>query len=141
MKQLKVSFPGSDNPDLKVGVLCGVFEDDATQYHAVQRFAEWARTAPAGIENRTLLAGTGPICLHLVPIEPPGFEEREAAAEKATEISRKELEALGFEPEVTRPDIGVDGWIVATGLDDPRLDPFACFQVGSHTIITGKEDQ
>lgn len=71
--------------------------------------------------------------------EPPSFEEREEVISAYTEIPRQELVDLGFEPEVTRPDIG-DGWIVQGALDDERFDKYACFSAGGYVIITGREE-
>jgi hypothetical protein len=137
VKALVVSFPESENPDAKMSVLCGHFEDDATQHDAVQRLAEWSRTSYAGTENRTHLSGTGPICIAFEQVDVPDFDEREATVEDATGISRAFLEGRGFEPEVTRPDIGTDGWLVHVQIDDPRLDQFEWFSVGNYTVITG----
>lgn len=62
-KALKVEFPESRNPQ-KLGLIgIGDFEDDATQYDAVKRFAQWADSSYMGTENRTHLTGTGPITL------------------------------------------------------------------------------
>jgi hypothetical protein len=53
------------------------------------------------------------------------FAEREAAVEKATGVTRGELEALGLEPEPTRPDIDLDGWLVRSRADVvEKLVPF-----------------
>lgn len=62
-KTLQIEFPESTHPE-KLGFIgIGEFDDDATQFEAVQRLALWAGGSFAGTENRTHLAGTGPVCL------------------------------------------------------------------------------
>jgi hypothetical protein len=66
-KRLQVEFP-EGNPGLKLDVIgAGKLDNDATQYDAILRLAFWARSSIAGVENRTLLAGKGPICVSLAP--------------------------------------------------------------------------
>ncbi len=65
MLEVLVEFPET-HPGLKLGFIGNRLPDDATQFDAINAFHWWANAGWAGVENRTLVAGTSPVTLHIV---------------------------------------------------------------------------